>query len=119
MERSVPDPASLPDLTGLLSCPDDLAGIEVEGPTVRCSSCGRRFPRHPDGVVELLPSNPACLPAAGLSQSYRRGYYEEFGKKYPANPGARAWGAPESSLPSWIRKRERQVRFIASLLSIC
>jgi hypothetical protein len=88
----------------------------MEEAVVRCPSCGRRFPRHGDGVLELLPRNPSRLPASGVSESYRRAYEEEFRRKYPPGPGTTAWGQPESSPSSWVRKRERQVRFVRSIL---
>jgi SAM-dependent methyltransferase len=116
MENSVPPRADFPDLSGLLSCPDDGTSIEMEEGVVRCTSCGRLFSRHSDGVLELLPRNPTRLPASGVSESYRRGYDEEFRKKYPPEPGTTAWAQPESSPESWVRKRERQVRFVSSIL---
>jgi SAM-dependent methyltransferase len=102
-------------LSGLLCCPDDGEALMCAGPRIDCDACGRNFPVHEDGVIELLPRRAAKL-SDDENGAYWQGYFEEFRKPYRANPDAIAWGAPEAHTGKWMRKRLRQVEALRPLV---
>jgi SAM-dependent methyltransferase len=100
----------------LLCCPDDAGSLRLVGSQLVCDRCGRRFPLHGEDFAELLPSAPAQLPEA-INEDYRSAYLSLFERQFKADGTGLAWGAEESTTDSWMRKRRRQVRAIAPLVT--
>jgi ubiquinone/menaquinone biosynthesis C-methylase UbiE len=102
---------------GLLSCPDDGHNLRLSAPDLCCDACERRFLIHADNFVELLPRAATVLDPS-VEPAYRDQYLDLFGRKVSGiDENGSAWGAPESVSPSWMRKRQRQVRAVGDLLT--
>jgi SAM-dependent methyltransferase len=102
-------------LAGRVFCPDDGARLHTLAAGFACGECGRSFPVHASGLVELLPSNARVLDGE-VSSSYMKEYLSEFHRRFIWDESALAWGAPEISTRAWVEKRHRQVQFMLTLL---
>jgi SAM-dependent methyltransferase len=109
-----------------LVCPDDASPLAVAAPdALRCATCNRTFPFLAPNLIELLPSKPLQLPAAGVSREYAAAYLHSFPPAHEfsidENKNQREsenenenlsaptpFNAPETSSPALVQLRERQ-----------
>jgi len=119
-------------LSGRLNCPDDHAILQLEQAAFHCPCCSRCFPIVADNFVELLPKNPAVLPAE-FKREYLEGYLREFHRpfvfiedlgiseaaKLEKNTRARndVLFHAQVAAPAWVQKRSREVKRVLPLLA--
>lgn len=106
----------LQSVLNLLCCPDDGHSLKIVPGQLNCTECDRAFPIHSCQVVELLPCRPVAL-SARIGAEYRNAYLHLFNQPFEENNKSLAWGAPEAYAESWVRKRERQVVAVGSLVT--
>jgi hypothetical protein len=99
------------ELSRILCCPDDREQLSFCGSEYLCQACAQRFPILLGRIADLRPRNPQ--PNQGdANLQFSRDYVDEFRRTCESTSDARAWGAPEDMPRRWVRKRQRQVRFV-------
>lgn len=106
----------LQSVLSVLCCPDDGNSLSFVAEKLGCTRCGRVFPIHNQQIIELVPRNPAVLPAA-ISRQYYEVYLNLFAQPFREDGNSIAWGAPEAFAESWVRKRRRQVTAVRPLVT--
>jgi SAM-dependent methyltransferase len=104
---------SLENVIEYLSCPDDKGSLTCSGTAMACTRCGRAYRVTDEGILDLLPREPA-VPHA--NQQYAQEYQRQFHRPLETGDAARAWGTPDKFSPTWMLKRERQQKAVLSIL---
>lgn len=106
-------PSRLEEIAHYLCCPDDQGSFSGEAGGLKCSRCGRVYRSTEEGIVELLPREPA-VPVT--NREYALAYDRQFHRAFETGEASMAWGARETISRAAIRKRERQGRAVLSML---
>jgi SAM-dependent methyltransferase len=106
--------ASLESVVGYLCCPEDKSVLTRGGGGMACTGCGRIYRVTEEGILDLLPREPAVPPA---NQEYARQYLRLFHRTLEAGDASNAWRTPYRFSKTWLLKRQRQQRTVLSILN--
>jgi ubiquinone/menaquinone biosynthesis C-methylase UbiE/uncharacterized protein YbaR (Trm112 family) len=104
---------SVENVIEYLSCPNDKGALACRGTVMACTRCGGAYRVTDEGILDLLPREPAVPPA---NQQYAQEYKRQFQRPLENGDSAKAWGTSDKFSRTWIRKRERQQKAVLSIL---
>jgi SAM-dependent methyltransferase len=103
-------------LEHLLCCPDDRHPLLIADTHLECTSCGRRFRRFGERVLEIVSREPASVPRT-LLDGYRQIHKERFRLDTPST--TEGWGYLPSVHPGYRGFVRAERDLIGTLLADC